>query len=95
MGRARPLAQVEQLIGGPLDAEALGQGSRQQAGIGHGVGVVNGDVELVKGAGGWHRERALLIGSTAALAGAILPAQRVLLMNGGSIIRLPQRRDRG
>jgi hypothetical protein len=48
MGRAGPLAQVDQLVGGLLDAEPLGQGGgRQQAGVGDGVGVVEADVELV------------------------------------------------
>jgi hypothetical protein len=37
--RASPLAQVDQRIGGLLDAEPLGQGGRQQqAGVGHGMG---------------------------------------------------------
>jgi hypothetical protein len=48
MGRAGPLAQVDQLVGGLLDAEPLGQGGgQQQAGVGDGVGVVEADVELV------------------------------------------------
>jgi hypothetical protein len=55
MGRARPLAKINQLIGGLLDAQPLGQGgSQQQARVGHGVGVVEGDVELVEGVGGSH-----------------------------------------
>jgi hypothetical protein len=37
--RASPLAQVDQRIGGVLDAEPLGQGGRQQARVGDGVGV--------------------------------------------------------
>jgi hypothetical protein len=60
--RARPLAQVDQRIGGLLDPEPLGQGGRQQqARVGDGVGVVEAGVELVEGVGGSHRERALLI----------------------------------
>jgi hypothetical protein len=60
--RARPLAQIDQRIGGLLDPQPLGQGGRQQqAGVGDGVGVVEAGVELVQGVGGSHRERALLI----------------------------------
>jgi hypothetical protein len=59
----RPLAQIDQRIGGLLDAQPLGQrGRQQQPGVGHGVGVVKGDVELVQGVGGSHRESALRIG---------------------------------
>jgi hypothetical protein len=48
--RASPLAQVDQRIGGLLDAQPLGQGGRQQqARIGDGMGVVNAAVELVQG----------------------------------------------
>jgi hypothetical protein len=61
--RASPLAQVDQRIGGLLDPEPLGQGgSQQQAGVGDGVGIVEADVELVRGVGGSHRESALLVG---------------------------------
>jgi hypothetical protein len=60
---ASPLAQVDQRIGGLLDAQALSQaGGQQQARVGDGVGVVEADVELVEGVGGLHRESALLIG---------------------------------
>jgi hypothetical protein len=62
MGGAGPLAQVDQRIGGLLDAQPLGQhGRRQQARVGDGVSVVKAGVELVEGVGGSHRERALLI----------------------------------
>jgi hypothetical protein len=47
--RVRPLAQVDQRIGGLLDPQPLGQGGRQrQAGVGDGVGVVEAGVELVQ-----------------------------------------------
>jgi hypothetical protein len=83
--RARPLAQVDQRIGGLLDAQPLGQGGRQeQAGVGDGVGVVKAGVELVQGVAGSHRERALLVGDMAALAGVILPGQRAFLINSQS-----------
>ncbi len=49
--RASPLAQIDQRIGGLLDPEPLGQGGRQQPGIGEGVGVVKAAVELAPG--GW------------------------------------------
>jgi hypothetical protein len=88
MGRARPISQIDQRIGGLLDAQPLGQrGSQQQACVGDGVGVVKGDVELVEGVGGSHRESALLAGDTAALAGAILPGQRAFLRIRTSSIR--------
>jgi hypothetical protein len=61
--RARPITQIDQLVGGLLDSQPLGQrGSQQQARIGDRVGVVEGDVELVEGVGGLHRESALLVG---------------------------------
>jgi hypothetical protein len=57
---ASPLAQVDQRIGGLLDAQPLGQGGRQQqARVGDGMGVVEAGVELVEGVGGSHRESAL------------------------------------
>ena len=40
MGRAGPLAQVDQLVGGLLDAQPLGQRGRQQPRVGDRVGVV-------------------------------------------------------
>jgi hypothetical protein len=47
--RASPLAQVDHLVHGLLDAQPLGQGGRQrQAGVGDGVGVVEAGVELVQ-----------------------------------------------
>ena len=52
VGGAGPIAQVDQRIGGLLDAQPLGQrGGQQQARIGHGVGVVEADIELVEGVG--------------------------------------------
>jgi hypothetical protein len=83
VGRTWPLAEVDELVGGLLDPQPLGQGGgQQQPRSGDRVGVVEGDVELVQGVGGWHRESALLSGITAALAGAILPAQRAFLIIG-------------
>jgi hypothetical protein len=61
--RASPLAQIDQRIGGLLDPEPLGQGGgQQQARVGDGMGVIEGDVELVQGVEGSHRESALLVG---------------------------------
>jgi hypothetical protein len=61
--RARSLAQVDQRVGGLLDAQPLSQrGRQQQARVGDRVGVVKADVELVEGVGGSHREPALLTG---------------------------------
>jgi hypothetical protein len=63
MGGAGPLAQVDHLIGGLLDAQPLGQrGRQQQTGVGDRVGVVKAAVELIQDVGGSHREPALLIG---------------------------------
>jgi hypothetical protein len=60
--RARPLAQVDQRIGGLLDAQPLGQrGRQQQPRVGDRVGVVKAGVELAWGVGGCHREPARLI----------------------------------
>jgi hypothetical protein len=62
MGGASPLAQIDHLLGGLLDAQPLGQrGRQQQPRVGDGMGVVKGDVELVQGVGGSHRDSALLI----------------------------------
>ena len=60
--RTSPLAQIDHLIGGLLDAQPLGQrGRQQQTGVGDGVSVVKAGVELIQDVGGSHRERALLI----------------------------------
>ena len=92
MCRAGPLAQVDQRIGGLLDAQPLGQRSRQQqARVCDGVGVVEADVELVQDVGGSHRESALLVGDTAAVAGAILPGQRAFLIIGSAPFPLLER----
>jgi hypothetical protein len=81
MGRAGPLTQIDQRIGGLLDAQPLGQrGGQQQAGAGDRVGVVEAGVELVQGVGGSHREKPSWLGNTAALASAILPGQRAFLI---------------
>jgi hypothetical protein len=50
MGGASPLAQVDQRIGGLLDAQPLGQrGRQQQPSVGDRVSVVEARVELVEG----------------------------------------------
>jgi hypothetical protein len=55
-------AQVDQLVGGLLDAQPLGQrGRQQQIRVGDRVGVVKARVELIQDVGGSHREPALLI----------------------------------
>jgi hypothetical protein len=83
---------IDQLVGGLLDPQPLGQGGgQQQARVGDGVGVVEGDVELVQGVGGLHRESALLVGEAAAVAGAILPAQRAFLIIGPAPLPLLER----
>jgi hypothetical protein len=88
MGGAGPLAQVDQRIGGLLDAQPLGQGGRQQQpGVGDRIGVVKADVELVQAVGGSHRESAPDAGNTAAVVGAMLPGQGAFLIVGTSSIR--------
>ena len=76
-GRA---AQADQLVGGRLDAEPLGQGGgQQQPGVGHGMVVIEADLELVQGrlvVVDYHRKGALLRGSNGRLSNAILPGQR-------------------
>jgi hypothetical protein len=48
-GRARPAAEIDQLVGGPLDPQPLGQGgSQQQPGRGDRVLVIERDLDLVQ-----------------------------------------------
>jgi hypothetical protein len=48
-GRARPVAEIHQLVGGLLDPQPLGQrGGQQQPGRGDRVLVVEGDLDLVQ-----------------------------------------------
>jgi hypothetical protein len=48
VGRARPVSQIDHLVGDLLDPQPLGQGCRQQQpGAGDGVLVVEGDIDLV------------------------------------------------
>ena len=82
VGRAWPLAEADELVGGLLDTKTLAEGGgQQQPGVGDGVGVVEGDVELVERVGGWHRKGALLSWSDGRLSNAILPAQRALFIS--------------
>src|SRR6266542_5580544 len=88
-GRAGPLAQVDQLIGGLLDAQRLGQrGRQQQPRVGDGVGVVKAAVELVGGVGGCQLRKCPPDRDTAALAGAIPPGQRAFLRIRTGIISI-------
>jgi hypothetical protein len=63
VGRAGPLAEVDELVGGLPDAEPLGQGrGQQQARAGDRVGVIEVHAKLVQGRsamGDWHRRDAL------------------------------------
>jgi hypothetical protein len=48
-GRARPVTQIDQLVGDLLDPQPLGQGrGQQQPGVGDRPGVVEGDLDLVQ-----------------------------------------------
>jgi hypothetical protein len=90
VGRAWPLAEADELVGGLLDTETLAEGGgQQQPGVGDGVGVVKGDVELVEGVGGWHRKGALLSWSDGRLSNAILPAQRALFISRPRLDQFP------
>jgi hypothetical protein len=74
------VAQVDQLVGQLLDAQPPGQrGGQQQAGVGDGVVVVEGDGEPV---GLWEDciEKCLLVGTDGRLSNAIVPAQRAFLI---------------
>jgi hypothetical protein len=78
-GRA---GQTDQLVGGSGDAQALGQGGgQQQPGVSDCMGVVEGDLELVKAWGGvgcWHRKGGLPAGSDGCVSSTILPGQEAL-----------------
>jgi hypothetical protein len=60
VGRARPVAEVDQLVGGLLHAQPLGQGrGQQQPGARDRVLVIEGDIDLVEGdVRGSHRKGA-------------------------------------
>jgi hypothetical protein len=46
--RARPLTQIDHLIGGLLDAKPLGQrGGQQQPGVGDRLAIIEGDDEAI------------------------------------------------
>jgi hypothetical protein len=58
--RAGAVAEVQELVGGLLDPQPLGQGGRQQqASMGDGPRIVEGDLDLVQhDMGGSHRKGA-------------------------------------
>jgi len=92
VGGTWPLAEVDELVGGLLDPQPLGQGGgQQQPRSGDRVGVVEGDVELVEGVGGLHRESALLIGDHGSSSRRHSPRSEGLSHNRISTISLPQR----
>jgi hypothetical protein len=59
-GRPRSVAEVDELVGGPLDLQPLGQGGgQQQASMRDGPRIVEGDIDLVQhDVGGSHRKGA-------------------------------------
>jgi hypothetical protein len=77
VGRARPTAEIDQLVGGLLDSQPLGQGgSQQQPGRGDRVLVIKGDIDLVQQhPRGWRRRGVLRLGDRDCLAAVILPGQ--------------------
>jgi hypothetical protein len=60
LGRAGAVAEVDELVGGLLDPQPLGQGGgQQQASMGDGPRIVEGDIDLVQhDVGGSHRKGA-------------------------------------
>ena len=93
--RAGPLAEIDQLVGGPLNPQPLGKGrGQQQPSAGDCPGVIERDIDLVQDdVGGSHRKGASYWGRMAGLAAAILPGQEALFTiqtgsthhrNGGS-----------
>ena len=79
-GRTRPLAEIDQLVGGLLDPQPLGQrGGQQQASVHNGPWIIKRDLDLVQDdVGGSHRKGASCWGRMAGLAAVILPAQEAL-----------------
>jgi hypothetical protein len=59
-GRAGAVTEVDELVGGLLDPQPLGQrGGQQQSGMCDGPGIVEGDLDLVQhDVGGSHRKGA-------------------------------------
>ena len=81
-GRAGAVTEVDQLVGGLLQAEPLGErGGQQQPRVGDRALVIEGGVDLVQhDVGGSHRKGALLIRVDRRLSNVILPAQRALFL---------------
>jgi hypothetical protein len=81
-GRARPAAEIDQLIGSLLDPQPLGQrGSQQQPGTCDRALVVERDLDLVQHhMRGWYRKGVLRLGDRDCLAAVILPGQGTLFM---------------
>ena len=79
-GRPGSVAEVDELVGGLLDPQPLGQGCRQQQpGAGDGPRVIEGDLDLVQHhMRGWHRKGVLRLGDHDCLAAVILPGQGTL-----------------
>src|SRR4029453_18068660 len=93
--RTGPVAETDQLVGGPLNPQPLGKGrGQEQPSAGDRPGVIEGDIDLVQDdMGGSHRKGASYSGRMAGLAAAILPGQEALFTiqtgsthhrNGGS-----------
>src|SRR5213078_103597 len=77
--------KAEQLVGGRLDTEPLGEGGgQQQPGVGDGVGVVEAGGELVEGMRHWHRKGALLGWRYGWTRNPIIAGQRALLISASA-----------
>ena len=81
-GRARPVPEVNKLVGGLLDPQPLRQGRRQQQpGASHRPLVIEGDIDLVQHhVGRSHRKGVLRLGDRDRLAAVILPGQGTLFI---------------
>jgi hypothetical protein len=82
VGRARPVAEIDQLVGGLLDPQPLGErGGQQQPGRGDRVLVIERDIDLVQHhVRGSHRKGVLRLGDRDCLAAVILPGQGTLFL---------------
>jgi hypothetical protein len=79
-GGTGPFAEVDQLVGGLLDPQPVGQGGgQQQPGVGDQALVIERRIDLVQhDVGGSHRKGASGSRGMAGFAAAILPGQEAL-----------------
>jgi hypothetical protein len=97
VGRPRPVAEVDELVGGLLDPQPLRQrGGQQQASMRDGPRIIQGDLDLVQyDVEGWHRKGVLRLGDHDRLAAVILPGQGNPFRNQPITRRITDSVDRG